>query len=98
MRTKNKNLVTLKYVLSQLPTSQHRAGLAGLVLMIRWLQEQLEFKNLADAELKVADLNANTVIIQFNLAGLTALMKAHFSAAFKERERKKKRTGSKQKF
>ena len=96
--TKNKNLVTLKYVLSQLPSSQHRAGLAGLVLMIRWSQKQLEFKNLANAKLKVTDLDADTVTVQFNLAGFTALMKAHFSAAFEERERSKKRANSKQKY
>ncbi len=96
--TKNKNLVTLKYVLSQLPSSQHRAGLAGLVLIIQWLQKRSEFKNLANAKLKVTDLDADTVTVQFNLAGFTALMKAHFSAAFEEREREKKRANSKQKF
>ncbi len=96
--TKNKNVVTLKYVLSQLPSSQHRAGLAGLVLIIRWLQKQPEFKNLANAKLKVTDLDADTVTVQFNLAGFTALIKAHFSAAFEEREREKKRANSKQKF
>ena len=96
--TQNKNLVTLKYVLSQLPSSQHRAGLAGLILMIWWLQEQPEFKSLVDAELKIADLDTDTVTVQFNLAGFTALMKSHFSAAFEERERQKKRTNSKQKY
>ena len=96
--TKNKNLVTLKYTLSQLPSSQHRAGLAGLVLMIRWLREQPVFENLANTKLKVTSLNADTVTIQFNLAGFTALMKTHFSAAFEERERDKKRANSKQKF
>ncbi len=96
--TKNKNPVTLKYTLSQLPSSQHRAGLAGLLLMVRWLQKQPEFKSLAGAKLKVTSLNADTVTIQFNLAGFTALMKTHFSAAFEDREREKKRANSKQKF
>ena len=96
--TKSKNLVTLKYTLSQLPSSQHRAGLAGLVLIIHWLQKRSEFKNLANAKLKVTDLDADTVTVQFNLAGFAALMKTHFSAAFEERERSKKRANSKQKF
>ena len=96
--TKNENQVTLKYVLSQLPSSQHRAGLAGLVLMIWWLAKRSEFKHLANAKLEVADLDADTVSIQFNLAGLTALMKAHFSATFEEREWEQKRANSKQKF
>ena len=94
----NENQVTLRYVLSQLPSSQHRAGLAGLILMIWWLQKQPEFKHSANAKLEVADLDVDTVSIQFNLAGLTALMKAHFSAAFEEREREQKRANSKQKF
>ena len=96
--TQNKNLVKLEYVLSQLPSSQHRAGLAGLILIVWWLQKQPELKSSVDAELKVTDLDANTVTVQFNLAGLTALMKSHFSAAFEEREGQKKRTNSKQKF
>ncbi|MEL6439849.1 MAG: type I-MYXAN CRISPR-associated protein Cmx8 [Cyanobacteria bacterium J06621_8] len=96
--TQKQNLVTLNYSLSQLSSSQHRAGLAGLVLIIQWLQKQSDFQSLADAELKVSDLDADRVTVQFNLAGFTTLMKAHFSAAFEERERSKKRANSKQKF
>ncbi len=96
--TQNKNLVTLKYLLSQLPSSQHRAGLAGLVLMIWWLQKQPDFKNSVDTVCEIIDLDIDTVTVQFNLAGLTALMKSHFSASFEERESKKKRVTSKQKF
>ena len=94
----NKNLVTLRYTLSQLPSSQNRAGLAGLVLKILWLQEQPEFKSLVDPELRVTDLDTDKVTLQFNLEGFTALMKSHFSAAFEERERQNKRTNSKQKY
>ncbi|MEM7182596.1 MAG: type I-MYXAN CRISPR-associated protein Cmx8 [Spirochaetota bacterium] len=32
--------ITLRYDLLQLPSSQHKAGLAGLYLMIQWLKEQ----------------------------------------------------------
>ena len=64
--------------------------------MIEWLKKRLEFENLVGAELKLTNLDADTVTIQFNLAGFTALMKAHFSAAFEEREREKKRANSKQ--
>lgn len=96
--TQNKNLVTLKYALIQLPSSQHRAGLAGLILFIRWLQQQPEFKSLLDVELKVTDLDVDPVTVQFNLAGFTALLKSHFSAALEERERQKKRANSKQKY
>ena len=30
-------VLELDYQLAELPSSQHRAGLAGLVLMVRWL-------------------------------------------------------------
>ena len=29
-------ILTLEYNLAELPSSQHRAGLAGLVLMVEW--------------------------------------------------------------
>jgi CRISPR-associated protein Cmx8 len=83
--TENKNLLTLKYVLTQLPSSQHRAGIAGLILLTWWLQKQPEFKSLINAELEVTDLDTDTVTVKFNLAGFTALMKSHFSAAFEVR-------------
>ena len=72
--TQNKNLVTLKYVLSQLPSSQHRAGLAGLILIIWWLQEQPEFQHSVDAEFKIVALNADRVTLQFNLAPISVLV------------------------
>lgn len=31
---------TLKYKLAELPSAQHRAGLASLVLLVNWLHEQ----------------------------------------------------------
>jgi CRISPR-associated protein Cmx8 len=94
----NQDLVTLEYRSSQLPSSQHRAGLAGLILKIQWLQEQSEFKHSVDTICKIVDLDAGKVILQFNLAGLTALLKSHYSASFEERESKKIRTKSKQNF
>lgn len=94
----NKELVTLNYVPSQLPSSQHRAGLAGLVLMIRWLKQQPDFQLLAGTELRIIDLDSDSVTVQLNQAGFNALMKTHFSAAFEERECEKKRTNSKQEF
>jgi len=31
-------LLELDYSLAELPSAQHRAGLAGLVMMVRWLE------------------------------------------------------------
>ncbi len=94
----NQDLVTLEYQSSQLPSSQHRAGLAGLILKIQWLQEQPEFKHSVDTVCKIVNLDADKVTLQFNLAGLTALLKHHYSANFEERESKKIRAKSKQNF
>ena len=92
------DLVTLEYRSSQLPSSQHRAGLAGLILKIQWLQQQPEFKLSIDAVCKIVDLDACNVTLQFNLAGLTALLKSHYNANFEERESKKIRTKGAQNF
>jgi CRISPR-associated protein Cmx8 len=94
----NLDLVTLEYRSSQLPSSQHRAGLAGLVLKIQWLQEQSEFKRSVDAVCKIVDLDVCKVTLQFNLAGLTALLRSHYRASFEDRESKKLRTKSAQNF
>lgn len=94
----NLDLVTLEYRSSQLPSSQHRAGLAGLVLKIQWLQEQSEFKRSVDAVCKIVDLDVCKVTLQFNLSGLTALLRSHYSASFEDRESKKLRTKSVQNF
>ena len=39
-KTQTPDLVTLEYEITELPSSQHRAGLAGLILKIQWLQQQ----------------------------------------------------------
>ncbi len=33
------SVLSLDYNLAELPTSQHRAGLAGLVLMVQWMEK-----------------------------------------------------------
>ena len=88
----NLDLVTLEYRSSELPSSQHRASLAGLILKIQWLQEQANFKQSVDTVCKIIDLDADKATLQFNLNGLTALMKSHYSASFEERESRKLRT------
>jgi CRISPR-associated protein Cmx8 len=94
-RTKGSELVTLEYQLHQLPSSQHRAGLAGLILKIQWLQQQEAFKASVDAVCEIIHLDASKATLQFNLAGLTALFRSHYSASFEEREQLKlRKTGS----
>jgi len=43
-QTEAVDVLMLDYQLAELPSSQHRVGLAGLVLIIRWLERQPEFQ------------------------------------------------------
>lgn len=36
-KTTHEGPLTLQWTLDELPTSQHRTGLAGLVLVLRWM-------------------------------------------------------------
>lgn len=60
----------LAYQLTELPTSQHKAGLAGLVLMVQFLLEQGE---VAENDLKVVELSPSGVTLRFSEAGMNAL-------------------------
>ncbi len=91
-------LVTLEYQLHQLPSSQHRAGLAGLILKIQWLQRQASFKASVDTVCEIIHLDVAKATLQFNRAGLTALFRSHYSANFVEREQLKPRTKGSQSF
>ena len=48
----------LDYNLAELPSSQHRAGLAGLVLMVKWLERDKSRKGIC--EIKRLDENGAT--------------------------------------
>lgn len=60
----------LAYQLAELPTSQHKAGLAGLVLMVQFLLEQ---GDVAENDLKVVELSPTGVTLRFSPAGMNAL-------------------------
>jgi CRISPR-associated protein Cmx8 len=91
-------LVTLEYQLSQLPSSQHRSGLAGLILKIQWLRQQETFKDSVDAACEVIHLDADKATIQFNLMGLTLLLRSNYSASFEDREYRKIKTKGQQEY
>ncbi len=90
-KTQTPDLVTLEYEITELPSSQHRAGLAGLILKIQWLQQQEAFKASVDAVCGIIHLDPEKATLQLNLAGLTALFRSHYSASFEEREQLKPR-------
>lgn len=83
------DLLALDYHLAELPSSQHRAGLAGLVCIIRWLERQPDFKekvaNGAIGRLtRLDDLGAT---LELNQAGVEALFDEIYAASTEEQER-----------
>ena len=72
--------------------------MAGLILKIQWLQQQEAFKASVDTVCGIIHLDASKATLQFNLAGLTALFRSHYSASFKDREQLKPRKKGSQTF
>lgn len=62
------------YRLSDLPTAQHKAGLAGLVLFVQYLEEQH-----TEPRPRLINLNIGGVDIEFDKAGLSTLLNAHYA-------------------
>ena len=62
-------VLTLEYKLAELPSAQHRAGLAGLVMMVKWLKKFGEHPG-------ICELNSRTetgVILKIDRPGLEGL-------------------------
>lgn len=96
-QTKTVDVLTLDYQLAELPSSQHRAGLAGLVLIIRWLERQPEFKEkLEDGAIcKLNRLDDQGATLELNLAGLEALFDEIYAATLELQEYDKPKTKGK---
>jgi CRISPR-associated protein Cmx8 len=91
-KRKNKSevdILTLDYQLAELPSSQHRAGLAGLVCVIRWLERQPDFqeKTSNGTVCKLAHLDDLGASIELNQAGVEALFDEIYAASTEEQER-----------
>ncbi|MEB3215377.1 MAG: type I-MYXAN CRISPR-associated protein Cmx8 [Nostocales cyanobacterium 94392] len=78
--------LTLKYELAELPSTQHRAGLAGLVLMVQYLRDtQPWFQEREGALLELQNPNEFSVTIKLNLQGLQSLFDLTYQAFSQER-------------
>ncbi|KYC43860.1 hypothetical protein WA1_01525 [Scytonema hofmannii PCC 7110] len=75
----------LSYQLVALPCAQHRAGLAGLVLMVQELHHQSWFLERQGAMIELEDLNELGVTLRSNLEGLKALFDFTYKAFEEER-------------
>lgn len=78
----------LDYNLAELPSAQHRAGLAGLVLMTRWLDRQPKRKGICI----ITRLEANGMTIRIDQAGVRDLFDQCYAAVKEEQERDTKVT------
>jgi CRISPR-associated protein Cmx8 len=77
--------VTLEYSLAELPSAQHRAGLAGLVLMLRWLERQPGSK---PGVCKLARLDNRGAAVTVDLDGLRRIFDETYGATKELQPRK----------
>jgi CRISPR-associated protein Cmx8 len=75
--------IELDYQLAELPSSQHRAGLAGLVLMVDWLQRQNAHKGICE----IVRLTDRGVTLRMDQEGLAGLFDEVYAASKGQQER-----------
>ncbi len=90
-KTKQKTVdkLLLEYTLAELPSSQHRAGLAGLVLVVQWLQKDPFFQSRVQSGTicKLTRLDDRGASLEINQSGLEALFDEIYAAGTEEQER-----------
>lgn len=79
----------LDYSLTELPSSQHRAGLAGLVCIMRWLERQPDFQEKTEngTICRLTQLDDSEASIELNQAGVEVLFDEIYAASTEEQER-----------
>ncbi|MBI5547833.1 MAG: type I-MYXAN CRISPR-associated protein Cmx8 [Deltaproteobacteria bacterium] len=77
----------LTWSLAELPSAQHKTGLAGLVLMVRWLEQQPRRKGLCE----LTRLDADGATLRVDRTGMRELFDETYAAAAVEREEGKLR-------
>jgi CRISPR-associated protein Cmx8 len=83
MRPAGAEMLELDYNLAELPSSQHRAGLAGLVLMVDWLQRRGTNKGVC----QLTRLDGRGGTLRIDLPGLEALFDEVYGATMEEQPR-----------
>lgn len=76
-------VLELDYQLAELPSSQHRAGLSGLVLMVEWVKRQSANKRICE----ITRLDQRGATLRINQEGLAALFDEVYAASKAEQER-----------
>ncbi|NBO64459.1 MAG: type I-MYXAN CRISPR-associated protein Cmx8 [Acidobacteria bacterium] len=75
-------LLEIEYRLAELPTSQHRAGLAGLVLLADWIKKEYVSRGICDVE-----ISSRNVTFYVDQLGLSELFNGLFAASREEQAR-----------
>ena len=73
--------IELDYKLAELPSAQHRAGLAGLVLMVRELRQQPWFFERDNPVVEFSDISEYSAKLKLNLEGLKAIFDLAYKAS-----------------
>lgn len=76
------DLLEIEYRLADLPSSQHRAGLAGLVLMANWVKEEYVSRGICDVE-----IGSDSVMLYVDQLGLSELFNGLYAASRGEQSR-----------
>lgn len=79
--------ITLEYKLHELTSSQHKAGLAGLVLMVRWLTERNRHK--VNGVLEELECTDRFYKLRIDREGMKSIFDETYSASWVEQEREK---------
>ena len=83
--TEKPEVLELDYQLAELPSSQHRAGLTGLVLMVDWLKKLPEEKRQGICE--ITRLDERCATLKLDQAGLADLFNEVYAASKEEQPR-----------
>ncbi|CBN58991.1 MULTISPECIES: type I-MYXAN CRISPR-associated protein Cmx8 [Kamptonema] len=78
-------LISIPYTLAELSSSQHRSGLAGLVLMVQWLHRFQPWKQDGSAICEIDNLSDRGVTLRINQLGLQALLNEVYAASWEEK-------------
>lgn len=78
--------IKIRWELHELPSAQHKAGLAGLALCVEYLQRKPDRQGLC----RVAELDSHSLTLEVDRVGMQSLFDDVYAASKQEQERDKK--------
>jgi CRISPR-associated protein Cmx8 len=80
--------IEVSWTLAELPTSQHRAGLAGLVMLVRWINAH---SKKSDGVLELSRCDATGATLRVDRLGMRRLYDAAYAASTEDKDEAAKR-------